>query len=66
VGEWDKKKKNPVPLAREDRGRLRASFSSLDDYARMRRRPSVPPEGEAAAIDIRICMQCIEIMRARC
>jgi hypothetical protein len=28
----------------------------------MRRRPSVPPEGEAAAIDIRICM-CIEIMR---
>jgi hypothetical protein len=28
----------------------------------MRRRPSVPPEGEAAAIDIRICMG-IEIMR---
>jgi len=31
----------------------------------MRRRPSVPPEGEAAAIDIRIGME-IEIMRAGC
>jgi hypothetical protein len=30
----------------------------------MRRRPSVPPEGEAAAIDIRIGMEWIEIMRA--
>jgi len=38
----------------------------LDDYAGMRRRPSVPPEGEAAAIDIRICMVLIEIMRGWC
>jgi hypothetical protein len=29
----------------------------------MRCRPSVPPEGEAAAIDIRIGMFVIEVMR---
>jgi hypothetical protein len=29
----------------------------------MRRRPSVSPEGEAAAIDIRIGMFVIEVMR---
>jgi hypothetical protein len=49
------KKKAPI-LVEEDRGRA-AVLRRLVDYARMRRRPSVSPEGKAVVIDIDMCIR---------
>jgi hypothetical protein len=44
-------KKEKAPILEEDRGRA-AVFRRFVDYARMRCRPSVSPEGKAVVIDI--------------
>jgi hypothetical protein len=49
------KEKGPDPRG-EDRGRA-AKVRRFVDYARMRCRPSVPPEGDAVVIDIVVCIR---------